>query len=109
MTDQEKSYRPDVARIVEPLRELAGSPKSDPGRKGYIDAICRIIQDQPHVDKTALQTAEWLIEEALLRFDRFPSAAELHELYRTLYRPADQGPITQRDIEWVKSRKKEKQ
>ena len=105
MNDQQKSYRKDIARLMPSMEWMNGYPKTKAGLDGYIDCVCRIIQDQPTLEKSAIETAVWLIEEATLSFDRFPSAAELHEVYRKIYRPADQGPVPELAIKIWKEKK----
>ncbi len=91
MTEEQKAYRKEVSRLVLPMEHLSGFPRTKEGLGGYVDCICRIIQDQMTV--TAIQSAEWLIEEAQMSFDRLPPVSELYEIYRKKYRPADQGPV----------------
>lgn len=81
-------------------------PESDLGLKAEARAFLRIVGDQKeHVYDAydpdlgpitkrvepvlGVDTAEWLIEQALDRLEFFPSAIQLRRIYEEKYQPAD--------------------
>lgn len=92
-----------IMAMVSEMEHMKGFPRTEQGLKGYAKGICRIIQDQPHMGitiekpggKTALETAQELIDFAMEEYSDLPPIVELYDRYKGKglgYRPADQGP-----------------
>ncbi len=99
-----------IVNLLIELEGMDGYPRTEKGLLGHARGVCRIIQDQPHKNLKAMETAKILIDRAIDDFERFPSVRALYDHYyeELRFRPADKGPVDMVEVEWHRAHQEPK-